>query len=669
MTSEEKSKTDLPGFKKARAGQAGKIAIVGAPNVGKSVLFNDLTGSYVTVSNYPGTTVEILRGQAKIGKRSFEVIDTPGMYSLIPLSEEENVAREILINEKMDLVIHVMDAKNLERMLPLTFELIELSPEVILVLNMMDEARASGVQIDHFLLEEMLGIPVVPAVSTSGEGIDRLREIIEKRFSHGLLGTAGGVPVLRYSFEEELRKLEALVPNERHMSSRCLALLLLKGDEEIKRRISEKTPEAVRFLEGALETRECFREKNLEYEIAGEQRSMARCMASQAFEITGKRSIKSFHLDRFLMKPFTGIPFLLLVLYFGLYKFVGQFGAGTLVGFIEGTVFGKFLNPFFVSVSAKMIPWESLRDLLTGEYGVITLGLRYAVALILPIVTLFFLVFSVLEDSGYLPRLAMLLDRAFKKIGLSGRAVIPMVLGLGCDTMATMVTRTLPTKRERVISTILLALAVPCSAQLGVIFALLSGHPAALAIWGIVIGMVFLVTGFCSARLLPGERPSFYMELPPLRLPNLSNLLVKTYARVKWYLEEVIPLFFLASFLIWLGQLTRTFDLAIAALERPVRLLGLPSESAAAFLFGFFRRDYGVAGLYDLRRQGVLNGNQILIACVTLTLFLPCIAQFLMNIKERGWKTAVAISGFVLCLSFGIAYLLNWVLLKTGLVL
>ncbi|HNV87084.1 MAG TPA: ferrous iron transport protein B [Candidatus Omnitrophota bacterium] len=654
------------GFKKVRELKTGKIAIVGAPNVGKSVLFNDLTGSYVTVSNYPGTTVEILRGRAKIGGSEFEVIDTPGMYSLIPLSEEEGVAREILINESIDLIVHVIDAKNLERMLPLTFELLEATPGVVLVLNMMDEARASGVSIDHCLLEEMLGIPVIPAVSISGEGIDRLKEIIAKRFRSGFSPSRQASPIVRYSFEDDLRELESLIPKERHVSSRCLALWLLKGDEEIRARISLVAPDAVRRAEAIRSDRACFRGRIPEYEIAAEQRTVTRRIASQVFEMEGEGGGRFFHWDRYLMKPVTGIPILLLVLYFGLYQFVGRLGAGTLVGFIEGTVFEKYLNPFFVSVSARLIPWESLRDLLTGEYGMITLGLRYAIALILPIVTLFFLVFSVLEDSGYLPRLAMLLDRAFKKIGLSGRAVIPMVLGLGCDTMATMVTRTLPTKRERVISTVLLALAVPCSAQLGVIFALLSRHPEALAVWAAVIGGVFFVTGFFSACLLPGERASFYMELPPLRAPKLSNILVKTFARVKWYLEEVIPLFLLASFLIWIGRLTHTFDFTIAALEKPVSWLGLPPESASAFLFGFFRRDYGVAGLYDLSREGILNGNQVLIACVALTLFLPCIAQFLMNIKERGWKTATAISVFVLFFSFGIAYGLNWVLLKAG---
>jgi ferrous iron transport protein B len=307
-----------------------------------------------------------------------------------------------------------------------------------------------------------------------------------------------------------------------------------------------------------------------------------------------------------------------------------------------------------------------LRDLFVGEYGVITLGIRYAVALILPIVTFFFIIFSIIEDTGYLPRLAMLIDRVFKKIGLSGRAVIPMVLGFGCDTMATMVTRTLPTKRERIISTLLLALAIPCSAQLGVILALLSGRPLALTIWAGVVGLVFLLVGYLAAQVLPGEKPSFYMELPPLRWPQFSNVLIKTYVRAKWYFNEVLPLFLIASVFIWLGQLTHLFDLAIRFLLKPVALIGLPPEAAKIFLFGFFRRDYGAAGLYDLNKHGALNGVQLVVASAALTLFLPCIAQFLMNVKERGWKTGLGISVFILFLSFGAAYGLNFILTSWG---
>jgi ferrous iron transport protein B len=357
-----------------------------------------------------------------------------------------------------------------------------------------------------------------------------------------------------------------------------------------------------------------------------------------------------------------GLFILFQVLYLGLYQFVGLFGAGSLVDFIESSIFETHINPFVTTVVETVLPWTILQTLFIGEYGIFTLGVRYAVALILPIVGTFFITFSVLEDTGYFPRLAMLTDRSFKRIGLSGRAVIPMVLGLGCDTMATMVTRILETKRERLISSLLLALAIPCSAQLGVILALLSSSPGGVLLWaGIVIGELLLI-GYMAARVLPGETPSFYMELPPLRKPRLSNVLVKTYSRMQWYLIEVLPLFIIASALIWVGTITGLFQVIIGGLTPIIRLLGLPDQAAVAFLFGFFRRDYGAAGLFDMQKAGVLNGTQMVVAAVTLTLFLPCIAQFLIMKRERGLRATLAITGFVTMVAFATGWILNTVL-------
>jgi len=232
--------------------------------------------------------------------------------------------------------------------------------------------------------------------------------------------------------------------------------------------------------------------------------------------------------------------------------------------------------------------------------------------------------------------------------------------------MATMVTRTLETRRERLIATFLLALAVPCSAQIGVILGLLAAHPAGLAVWGGVVLGVFLLSGLLAARVLPGERPMFYMELPPLRLPRLGNVLVKTYTRIVWYFKEVLPLFLVASVLIWVGRLTGAFEAMVSGLSPVVGALGLPEGAGKAFLFGFFRRDYGVAGLYDLHQSGRLTGNQLTVAAVTLTLFLPCIAQFLIMSKERGLRMTVLVSALILLLAFGTGFVLNAVLTLLG---
>ncbi|MGL4669674.1 MAG: nucleoside recognition domain-containing protein, partial [Methanobacteriaceae archaeon] len=304
--------------------------------------------------------------------------------------------------------------------------------------------------------------------------------------------------------------------------------------------------------------------------------------------------------------------------------------------------------------------WEAIQNLVIGEYGIVTLGITYGIAIILPIVTLFFIVFSILEDSGYLPRLALLTDRLFKTIGLSGRAVIPMVLAVGCGSMATMVTRTLETKRERTIATLLMALMIPCSAQLGVIFALLSGHPVSLWIWLGVILLNFIVLGLIAKKFLPGSQPSFFMELPPLRWPSLTNVVKKTWTRLVMYIKELLPLFLLISIVIWALDLIGVFPFIINLLNPVTNLLGLPDTATQSFVLGFFRRDFGAAGLLDI--QNTLTGVQLLVAATTLTLFLPCVAQLMVMIRERGWLTASSIAILSISLAFFVGFLLNLIL-------
>ncbi len=467
------------------------------------------------------------------------------------------------------------------------------------------------------------------------------------------------------SIEWAIRQIERHLRGEYRLSRRAVALLLLQGDEEFEALVrQQETPADVAAIQETIAAVEAEFSCSLSYLISVRRQAAAHQIAERVVALpTERRHDWGERLSQAMMNPWTGVPILLVVL-IALYEFVGVFGAQTLVDFLEGTVFEGVVNPWVDRLLAALIPWPVLRLLFGGPYGVITLGIRYAVALILPIVGTFFIAFSIIEDSGYLPRLAMLIDGVFKRIGLNGRAVIPMVLGFGCDTMATVVTRTLETRRERVIATMLLALAIPCSAQLGVILAILAGHPAALGIWVGVVAGIFLLVGYLTARLMPGERPSFYMEIPPLRWPKWSNVLIKTYTRMEWYFREVIPFFILASVLIWIGQVTGLFDLVVGVLRPAVHLLGLPDEAATVFLFGFFRRDYGAAGLYDI--QASLSGVQLAVAAVTLTLFVPCIAQFAVMWKERGPKTTLGIVAFIFPFAFLVGALLNLALTILG---
>ena len=640
-----------------------RVALVGNPNVGKSVLFNALTGSYVTVSNYPGTSVEVSRGNAVINGQAWQVIDTPGMYSVHTITEEERVAREILLNEKPDVVLHVLDARNLERMLAMTIQLIEAGLPVVLVVNIMDEAERMGLSFDLPLLQQRLGIPVIGAATARKRGIEEIKIAIDR------LGSSCGLPI-SYSrlLEGDIAFLSSRMQGSYVLSRRALALLLLQGDEEVSDLVEKEERDrypalAEKVREIAFDRRESFH-----LDLSMERKEIVNRLIRGVITLPEKqRENWGNRLSSLAVQPLTGVPLLLLTLYFGLFKFVGSFGAGTLVDLLEKRLFEGLFTPWISGVITNWIPWWWLQELLVGEYGIITLGLRYAVGIILPIVTTFFIFFSILEDGGYLPRLALLVDRVFKWFGLSGRAVIPMVLGFGCSTMATMVTRTLETVRERVIATLLLALAIPCSAQLGVILSLLARTPGALLVWILCMSLLFVLVGVLAGRLLPGEAPMFYMELPPMRLPQLSNVLTKTYTRMQWYFLEILPLFVIASVLLWLGKITGAMERVIVAMEPLMGSLGLPTDAAVAFIFGFFRRDYGAAGLYDLQTKGLLDARQLTVAAVTLTLFIPCIAQFLMMLKERGWRVSLLIFCFVSLVAFGSGYVLNQLLLVTRL--
>ncbi len=462
--------------------------------------------------------------------------------------------------------------------------------------------------------------------------------------------------------ETAISRIESLLADrwQDNISRRSIALLLLQQDSQMRSQLEKEPyfPVSARIVR---ETQAHFSE-SLALAIAQSRHRLAMAIEEDVtVHLRQQETVEYEWLHRLTVNPLTGIPILLLILYFGVYQFVGVFGGGTLVDTIEG-FFESEINPIVNNIVAAIVPWQVIQDLLANDYGIITLGIRYAVAIILPIVTTFFLMFSLLEDSGYLPRLSLLMDRLFKTIGLSGRSIIPLILGLGCGTMATLVTRTLESKRERIIATLLLALTIPCSAQLGVILALLSQEPTALFIWGGVMVTIFLGIGFLAGKIVSGEASCFYMEIPPLRLPSFKAILTKTYVRLKWYFAEILPLFIFASVLIWAGKLTGLFDGIVRGLEPVMVWLGLPQEAAPTFLYGFFRRDYGAAGMFDLHSSGILTGQQLVVAAVTLTLFIPCIAQLQFMLKERGIKTTIAIATFVVGFAFSLGYILNQLL-------
>ncbi|MBI3592745.1 MAG: ferrous iron transporter B, partial [Nitrospirae bacterium] len=368
-------------------------------------------------------------------------------------------------------------------------------------------------------------------------------------------------------------------------------------------------------------------------------------------------------LGRISMHPVYGIPVLLAVLY-GIYQFVGVFGAKTLVDFVENTIFNGYLNPMAAKVIKLLIPIELVQELLVGEYGLITVAITYAIAIILPITATFFIAFAVLEDSGYLPRLAIMSNRIFNIMGLNGKAVLPMILGLGCGTMAVMTSRILETRRDRIITTFLLALAIPCSAQLGVILGILGSLSLkASIIWTGSVLVILFVSGFLASKIVRGERTEFFLEIPPIRIPNISNIVIKTLGRMEWYLREAVPLFILGTFILFLlHKLNLIAYLERAASPVVVNLLDLPAKTTETFILGFLRRDYGAAGLFKMAQAGLLTPVQSVVSLMTITLFIPCLASLFMIIKERGLRTALIVTAIVFPTAFLFGGLLNWAL-------
>jgi ferrous iron transport protein B len=639
----------------------GSVALVGNPNVGKSVIFHHLTGRYVNVSNYPGTTVEISRGAAPFLPEGM-VVDTPGLIMLPVHSEEERITASLLLREPFRTVVQVGDAKNLRRTLRLTVQLAEMGLPLVLALNMMDEAEAQGLRLDTGGLAEALGIPVIPTVAVRSQGMAQLMDTI---------GVAAATTFrLTYPapIEDELHRLAVELPPS-PISPRALGLLWLSEDAAIEAWLQES-------LEASLLSRLVERRERLILllgqppgeTIEGIRQAEVHRLASAAL-VGDVRRVRSFgeRLGDLTTHPAWGLPLLGLVL-FGLYEFVGVFGAQTLVGWMEGSLFGRVVNPWLTSWLVRLIPVRLIAEAIVGPYGLWTMGVTYAFALILPIVTTFFLAFGLMEDSGYLPRLAVLSHRLFRIMGLNGKAVLPMILGLGCVTTATMTTRILETRRERLLAVLMLALAIPCSAQLGVVMGMLGAISIqATLVWLAVVAAVLVSVGWLAARVVPGERSPLIMELPPLRLPMTANVVVKTAARVEWYLKEVVPLFLLGSLLVFVLDQTGLLS-RLARLTEPLVTgwLGLPAEASLAFLLGFLRRDFGATGLFAMQSRGLLTSAQTLVAMVTITLFIPCIAAVLMIARQHNWRTTAAIVAIVFPLAFLVGGGLRLVLTAVG---
>ncbi|MCK4261406.1 MAG: ferrous iron transport protein B [Halanaerobiales bacterium] len=588
-----------------------KIVLVGNPNTGKSVFFNAFTGVYVDVSNFPGTTIDIIYGKYK----DYMVLDTPGVYGVSSFNDEEIVARDIITSA--DIVVNVVDAVHLDRDLFLTLQVIDMGIPIIVALNMMDEVKAQGIEIDLDKLSELLGVPVIPTVAIKKEGIQEVKNRVEE----ARVGNSD--PKLQ-------RDLNKLISKVHH---RAEALLVLEDDPNVAERHN---------IEGG----------NQQEKIYTQRRKRVNSIIDQVVRDTRNYSAIKMKLSKMMVNPITGVPLLLASLYI-VYKLIAVFVAQTVVEFTEGYLFIELYEPFVRGLVGQWIPESSvLGSILIGEFGVLTMTFTYVLGLLLPLVAGFYLALSVMEDSGYLPRVAALVDRVLTKIGLNGRAIIPLILGFGCVTMATITTRLLGSKREKFIATALLGFTIPCSAQLGVIGGLIAPLGGKFfALYAGTIFIVFVLIGTLLNKFMPGESSDLLIDLPPLRFPRITNVVRKTWIKSYAFIKEAGPLFALGALIISVLQITGALEVIIDGVA-PIttEFLKLPKEAAVVFIMGIVRRDFGAAGLTSMAMSPI----QIILSLVVITLFVPCIASILVLFKERGWKEAALIWFGSWILAFGV---------------
>jgi ferrous iron transport protein B len=650
-----------------------RVVLLGNPNVGKSVIFYRLTKTYVIVSNFPGTSVSLTEGFGKFEGKWVRVVDTPGIYKLTPISEDERVARSVLIDENPDVVIQIADAKNLRRSLLFTLQVLEVGYPTMLVLNMWDELRNQKIDLNR--LEEILGIPVTSAIATENTGIKKLKQ------------TAVSIKDGTYDFsqykikyhnyiENAIKEINQLMTDiQLPFSPRAFSLMLLEGDKELEAWITRKCgPELLEKVLSIIRKTEIRFRDPLNFVITRRRELEARQIVNQVME--AKETKKSSWGEKFSNLSIHKIwgPIILIGILVLVFLFVGYVGAVVLVDLLEGRLFGQVINPFLNGWFKSFIPnsgagnvaielFVGVPELGDTAFGILTVGMSWIFGLILPIVFTFFLAFAILEDSGYLSRIAVLTNQLAKKMGLSGKAMIPMILGLGCGTTAHLTTRILDSRKERIISSLLIALAIPCSAQLGIMMGFITRFGI---IWLFIgFGVVFLqlfIIGYLASRIIkPDETSSLMIELPPIRLPKLENVLTKTWKRLIWFMKEAVPIFFIGIIVLSVIFLIPGANNALENAFSPItgKLLDLPPESASAFVSAILRRDLGAVVFFEISG---LTAVQATVGFTVLTLFLPCFASIFMIIKERGVKVASVIIVFVFVYAIAIGAVLNLIL-------
>lgn len=665
-----------------------RFALVGNPNSGKTTLFNEITGSTQYVGNWPGVTIEKKEGKARKHKEDIKIIDLPGIYSLSPYSAEEIIARDYIIDEKPDVLINIIDATNIERNLYLTTQVIELGLPVVAVLNIMDEVEAKGDKINIPSLEKSLGVPIVATCASKGKGVD---EVIKCALA-AVDKKTPKTEIFDASIEKNISDIEAVLQTSKYaLSKNWLALKLIENDEHILKNVA-LTSDASKLISERRATLEKEYDNDIETIIADNRYRFISTIVAKS--VTKKKQNSNLTLsdkiDKIVTNRILAIPLFLAVMFLVFEITFGALGSLTvdLVDVIINGYFAQTVSSGLIAAGAAL--W--LHDLIVS--GIIG-GLGSMLIFVPQIMILFFFI-SILEDSGYMARAAFIMDRLFRKLGLSGKSFIPMFMGFGCSAPAVMATRTLENEKDRRL-TIILTPFMSCGARLPV-YALFTAaffaQNQGLVIFSIyVLGIVVAILSgiLLKNTLLKGEAAPFVMELPPYRFPTYKGISIHMWDRGKAFIKKAGTVIFAAAVVIWFLQ---SFDFALNLVESPAdSIFGSIGKaiapifapvgfgdwrSAVAILTGFIAKEVVVATMGILYGLGEVGEDSIELATALRTaftplsayafmaftlLYLPCIAAFAAMKREmNSWKWTLIALGY----QTGIAWLVAFVIYQAG---
>ena len=616
------------------------IALAGNANVGKSVIFNHLTGLHQHIGNWPGKTVERAEGTLHFRGYTIDIVDLPGIYSLSTYSLEELVSRKYIAVERPDIVINVVDASVLERNLFFTLQIMELETPMVIALNQMDIAKSKGVQVDTKKLEQFLGVPVMPTVAVKGVGIAKLLEkaieTIEKKQTKRPQVTYGE------EVEEKIGKLVEKMKNVQIVyPARYVAIKLLEGDEEIEREIQRINPQIVDTAKKLAGEIECIHGHCCSTVMTSERYEAAGCIARASQELVSPiKPTKVERLHNFTTHRVTGylmLVFSLLLIFYAIFTF-GDYTSGLLSDLLYG------LEPLFASVFGTGFVGQLV-------WGGVMEGLIAGITIVLPYIIPFYIILYFLENSGYLSRIAFLMDNVMHKIGLHGKAFIPMMLGFGCNVPACLGCRIMETQRERLLAAFVTTL-VPCAATTVIILGLVGdylGIQWALALYLFNLAIIFAL-GRLAFKVVPGEPTALIMEMHDYRWPHMKTILKQTWFRVAEFIKIAFPLIIVGSLVLKLADVSGWLE-TVASVLSPVTVvwLGLPAITGITLIFGVLRKELSLVMLAALLAPtglASLTPVQMIVFTLVAMLYIPCIATIAALVRDFGWKKSLFITVF-----------------------